>query len=163
MTIIPRMGGKHPRWTRQLLSAADLEAIAAAVAAAEHETSGEIRVHLERRLPRAGGAPAGDALARATEIFTRLGMHATSERNGVLIYLAVEDRKLAIAGDAGVHARVGDEYWQRVRDAMVERLRRGEPRDAVLHAVTEVGQVLRRFFPRRPDDRNELTDQVSLS
>jgi uncharacterized membrane protein len=145
------------------LSAADLEAIAAAVAAAEHETSGEIRVHLERRLTRPRGAPPVDALARAAEIFTRLGMHATSERNGVLIYLAIEDHKLAIAGDAGVHAHVGDEYWQRVRDAMVERLRRGEPREAVLHAVTEVGQVLRRFFPRRPDDRNELSNQVSLS
>jgi uncharacterized membrane protein len=46
---------------------------------------------------------------------------------------------------------------------MVERLRRGEPRDAVVHAVGEVGQVLRRFFPRRPDDRDELSDRVSLS
>ena len=149
---------RHPHWTRALFSAADLEAIAAAVAAAELETSGEIRVHLERRLPR--GAP--DALARATEVFRRLGMHATDARNGVLIYLAVEDHKLAIAGDAGVHARVGDEYWQRIRDVMVERLRRGEARAAVLHAVTEVGDVLRRFFPRRPDDRNELSDRVSL-
>ena len=147
---------KHPRWTHRLFSASDLEAIAAAVAAAERATSGEIRVHLERRLR------SGDALARATEVFTRLGMHATAERNGVLVYLAVEDRKLAIAGDAGVHARVGDEYWQRVRDAMVERLRRGEPRDAVLHAVADVGEVLRRFFPRRPDDRDELSNRVSL-
>lgn len=152
---------KHPRWTHALFSDADLEAIAAAVAAAEGETSGEIRVHLERRLP--GGGPGGDALARATEIFTRLGMHTTDEHNGVLIYLAVDDHKLAIAGDAGVHARVGDEYWQRIRDAMVERLRRGEARAAVVHAVSEVGQVLRRFFPRRPDDRNELSDRVSLS
>ena len=127
----------------------------------ERETSGEIRVHLERRLPRRRGE-APDALARATEVFTRLGMDATAERNGVLLYLAVEDRKLAIAGDAGVHARVGDEYWQRVRDAMVERLRRGEPRDAVLHAVADVGEVLRRFFPRRPDDRDELSNRVSL-
>jgi uncharacterized membrane protein len=156
-------GRKHPRWTQALLSDADLEAIGAAVAAAERETSGEIRVHLERRLPRPRGAAAPDALTRATEIFTRLGMHATAERNGVLIYLAVEDRRLAIAGDAGVHARVGDEYWNRVRDAMVDRLRRGEPRAALLHAVTEVGEVLRRFFPRRPDDRNELSDRVSLS
>jgi uncharacterized membrane protein len=154
---------KHPRWTRALFSAADLEAIAAAVAAVERETSGEIRVHLERRLPRPRGAAPVDALARATEIFSRLGMHVTAERTGVLIYLAVEDRKLAIAGDTGVHARVGDEYWQRIRDAMVERLRRGEPRGAVVHAVTEVGDVLRRYFPRRPDDRNELSDQVSLS
>ena len=152
---------KHPRWTQALFSHADLEAIAAAVAAAERQTSGEIRVHLERRLP--PGVPAGDALARATEIFTRLGMHTTADRNGVLIYLAVDDHKLAIAGDTGVHARVGDEYWRRIRDAMVERLRRGESRDAVLHAVGEVGEVLRRFFPRRPDDRNELSNRVSLS
>jgi uncharacterized membrane protein len=148
---------RHPRWTHALFSDADLDAIAAAVASAERETSGEIRVHLERH------HPGGDALARATEIFTRLGMHATAQRNAVLIYLAVDDHTLAIAGDAGVHAHVGDEYWQRIRDAMVERLRRGEPREAVVHAVGEVGQVLRRYFPRRPDDRNELSDRVSLS
>jgi uncharacterized membrane protein len=152
---------KHPRWTRTLFSEDDLDAIAAAVAEAERGTSAEIRVHLERRLP--SGASPGDALPRATEIFTRLGMHATADRNGVLIYLAVENRQLAIAGDAGVHARVGDEYWQRIRDAMVERLRRGEAREALLYAVAEVGEVLRRFFPPRPDDRNELSDQVSLS
>jgi uncharacterized membrane protein len=148
---------KHPRWTHALFSDADLDAIADAVASAERETSGEIRVHLERH------HRGGDALARATEIFTRLGMHATAQRNAALIYLAVDDHTLAIAGDAGVHAHVGDEYWQRIRDAMVERLRRGEPREAVVHAVGEVGQVLRRYFPRRPDDRNELSDRVSLS
>jgi uncharacterized membrane protein len=152
---------RHPAWTHRLLSDADLDAIAAAVAAAERETSGEIRVHLERRLPRRGAA-SGDALARAAEIFSALGMQATAERNGVLIYLAVDDHVLAVVGDAGVHARVGDDYWPRVRDAMVERLRRGEARDAVLHAVTEVGLVLRRLFPRRPDDDNELSDRVSL-
>ena len=152
---------KHPRWTHALFSDADLEAIAVAVAAAERETSGEIRVHLERRLP--GDVPGGDALARAIDVFTRLGMHATAERNGVLIYLTIDDHALAIAGDAGVHARVGDAYWQRIRDAMIERLRRGESREAVVQAVREVGEVLRRYFPRRPDDRNELSDRVSLS
>jgi uncharacterized membrane protein len=148
---------RHPRWTHRLLSDADLDAIAEAVAAAERETSGEIRVHLDRRLP-----GAGDALARAAEVFTALGMAATAERNGVLIYLAADDHALAIVGDAGVHAQVGDDYWQRIRDEMVERLRHGRAREAVLHAVAEVGLVLRRFFPRRPDDRNELSDRVSL-
>jgi uncharacterized membrane protein len=151
---------KHPRWTHGLFSGADLDAIAAAVAAAERATSGEIRVHLERRLPRRG-ATAADPLARATEVFTTLRMHETAEHSGVLIYLAIDDHKLAILGDGGVHARVGDAYWQRVRDGMVERLRRGDARDAVLHAVREVGEVLQRFFPRRPDDRNELSDRVS--
>jgi uncharacterized membrane protein len=149
----------HPRWTYRLFSDADLQAISAAVAAAEQRTSGEIRVHLERRLPRRGGDP----LARAAEVFTALDMHRTVERNGVLIYLAVDDHRLAIAGDAGVHAQVGDGYWNAVRDAMVERLRRGEAREAVLYAVGEVGAVLERLFPRRPDDQNELSDRVSLS
>ena len=89
-------------------------------------------------------------------------MDATAERNGVLLYLAVEDRKLAIVGDQGVHARVGDEYWRRVRDAMVERLRVGAARDAIVHAVLDVGQVLAKFFPPRPGDVNELSDDVSL-
>jgi len=148
---------KHPKWTRRLFSEADLDAIAAAVHEAERHTSGEIRVHLERRLPRAT-----DVLARAAQVFNHLNMHATAERNGVLLYLAVEDRKLAIVGDRGVHARVGEAYWPRVRDAMVERLRAGAPREAVVHAVTDVGLVLQTLFPRRPDDRNELSDDVSL-
>lgn len=153
---------KHPRWTHALLSDADLDAVAAAVTSAERETSAEIRVHLERRLPRRRGAPA-DALPRATAVFMQLQMDRTAGRNGVLIYLAVEDHTLAIVGDVEVHARVGDAYWQRVRDGMVERLRAGAAREAIVQAVLDVGQVLRTFFPRRPDDLNELSDRVSLT
>jgi uncharacterized membrane protein len=149
---------KHPAWTRALFTHEDLDAIAAAVAAAERETSGEIRVHLERKLPQGAGA-----LARAGELFTKLHMDRTAHRNGVLIYVAVEDRKLAIVGDVAVHERVGEAYWQRVRDAMVERLRAGASREAVVQAVLDVGGVLRKFFPHRRDDRNELSDEVSLS
>lgn len=149
---------KHPRWVRALFSEADLGEVVAAVQRAEARTSGEVRVHLERRLPRAAR---GDALARAREVFARLGMHRTAERNGVLIYLAVDDRRFAIVGDEGVHARVGDGYWDGLRDTLVERLRAGYPRAAVVAAVEDVGDVLRRHFPRRAGDTNELSDDVS--
>jgi uncharacterized membrane protein len=153
---------KHPRWTRSLFSAGDFAAIAAAVTAAEAATSAEIRVHLERRLPAALGAGGADALARAREVFAHLGMHRTALRHGVLIYLALEDHQLAIVGDEGIHARVGDDYWAGLRDLMVERLRRQEPRAALVEAIRGLGASLALHFPRRPDDTNELSDRVSV-
>lgn len=154
--------GKHPRWAQSLFSESDLDAIARAVADAETATSAEIRVHFERRVPRARGAPRADALGRARDVFAQLEMHRTALRHGVLIYLALEDRQVAIVGDEGIHARVGDAYWPQIRDLMVERLRRGESRAAVVDAVSELGRSLARHFPRQPGDSNELSDSVSV-
>ena len=152
---------RHPPWAERLFKAEDFTAMADAVRAAEAATSAEIRVHLERRLHRLP-LQRPDALRRARRVFAHLGMHLTAERHGVLIYLAVEDRKLAIVGDEGIHRHVGDAYWETVRDLMIARLREGRALEAVLAGVAEVGRVLARHFPRRPDDKNELSDQVSI-
>jgi uncharacterized membrane protein len=150
---------RHPRWVLRVFSADDLQALVEAIAGAERTTSGEIRVHLEPRLPRSAGR---DALARARQVFADLGMHRTAQRNGVLVYLALADHRLAVVGDEGIHARVGDGYWARLRDRLVERLRGGRPSQALLEAIGEVGTVLREHFPRGPDDVNELNDEVSV-
>jgi uncharacterized membrane protein len=152
---------RHPRWAERLFRAEDFTAMADAVRQAEAATSAEIRVHLERRVHRWPGQRP-DALRRAVTVFAHLGMHLTAQRHGVLIYLAVEDRKLAIVGDEGIHRQVGDTYWETVRDLMIAHLREGRALDAVLAGVAEVGRVLARHFPRRPDDQNELSDQVSV-
>lgn len=156
-----RSAPRHPRWTRRFLDAEDFDVITDAIFAAEARTSGEIRVHLERRVPRARGGEPGDTLARARAVFHHLEMHRKSKRHGVLIYLAVEDRKLAIIGDEGIHQRVGDDYWARVRDLMVHHLKRGAPRQAIVEAVAEIGRGLAEHFPLRADDpppaMNDLT------
>jgi uncharacterized membrane protein len=155
---------KHPSWTQRFLSEADFEAITRAIKAAESKTSAEIRVHLERRVPRRlllGRRP--DVVTRAHHVFRRLGMHRTAERHGVLVYLAVEDRRLAVVGDEGIHGRVGDPHWHRVRDVMVERLKSNAPREAIERAVEELGRALAEHYPRRPDDVNELSDEVTVS
>jgi uncharacterized membrane protein len=147
----------HPDWVHTVFSERDLDDIAAAVARVESATTAEVRVHLERTVPRSR-----DPLGRAQEVFRRLRMHETRHRNGVLVYLALEDRKLAIVGDAAVHAHVGDAYWESVRDLMVRHLRAEAPRDAVVHAVEDLGRVLAQLFPRAPgDDPNELSNDVS--
>jgi uncharacterized membrane protein len=152
----------HPRWVRKFFSDADLEVIVEAVASAERGTSGEIRVHLEPRVRGAARGAAPDALRRARDIFAQLGMHRTAERNGVLIYVALDDHRLAIVGDEGIHVRVGADYWERLRDLLVDRFRAHAPREGMLATIADVGDVLRRFFPRGPDDQNELSNRVSL-
>lgn len=139
-----------------MLSVDDLEAVARAVAEAERHTSAEIRVHLDHSCE-------GDALQQAIKVFERLGMHRTVERNGVLIYISVTDRKLAIIGDKGIHDRVGEAYWQALVAAVRERMSQQQSRAGLVLALAEVGRELSRHFPRRPADKNELSDEVSLS
>ena len=146
---------RHPRWVRALLSDDDLAAIADAIAEAERHTSAEVRVHLDHSCE-------GDALQRAIKVFERLGMHRTADRNGVLVYISVTDRKLAVIGDKGIHERVGEAYWQGLVAAVRERMRQQQSRDGLIHAIAEVARELARHFPRHPDDKNELSDDVSL-
>jgi uncharacterized membrane protein len=133
----------------------DLDAVTRAIALAEASTSAEIRVHLDHRC-------AGDPMARAIAVFERLGMHRTEGRNGVLVYAAVADKKLAVIGDLEIHARVGEAYWQQVVNGMTRHLAGERPGDGFVHAIGELGSVLSRHFPRRPDDREELSNRVSV-
>jgi len=146
---------RHPKWVRAILSDDDLEAVARAVAEAEGHTSAEVRVHFDHSCD-------GDTLQQAIKVFERLGMHKTAARNGVLVYISVTDRKLAVIGDKGIHERVGEAYWQGLVAAVLLRMRQQQARDGLIHAIAELGRELGRHFPRRPGDNNELSDQVSL-
>ena len=139
---------------RRLLSQQDESRVIAAIRAAESRTSGEIRVHVERRC-------AGDPMMAARDWFRRLRMEATRERNGILFYVSVDDRRFAIVGDEGVHAKVGDTFWATLRDDMQAAFAKGETCAGLTRAIDDAGTLLAQHFPRRPDDRNELADEIS--
>jgi uncharacterized membrane protein len=137
---------------KRFLTPAEKRTVEEAVARAEGTTSGEIRVAVVRK--------AGDALAEAGRLFTSMGMDRTADRNGVLILLAVADRRFAIVGDRGVDAILGADGWQSIRDEMAGRFAAGEFGAGLAGAVERVGSLLAANFPRRPDDVNELPDSV---
>src|ERR1700747_872720 len=85
-----------------------------AIQNAELNTSGEIRVHVDERCK-------GDVVPAAQKVFAHLKMNHTKERNGVLFYLAVRDKKFAIIGDQGIHQKVPEGFWDRIRDKMQEK------------------------------------------
>ena len=125
-----------------------------AIAAAEKNTSGEIRVHIEK-------ACKGDAMERAKEVFEKLGMTATEARNGVLIYIAEESRKFAIIGDSGIHAKVGDDFWDHSKELMLSHFKKGEFVGGIKEAVLSCGDALKKHFPFEQNDSNELSNEIS--
>ncbi len=131
------------------------EMISKAIQNAENQTSGEIRVHLEKYCE-------GNVLDRAARVFADLKMHKTQLRNGVLFYLAYEDRKFAILGDAGINSTVPEDFWDNITIKMQQRFRGGHFLEGLIEGVELAGHQLKSKFPRSADDINELSDKISF-
>lgn len=98
--------------------------------------------------------------ARAHQLFLEQGATETRDRSGVLLYLSELEHRIEVVADRGIHERVGAECWKRVVEDVVSGIRRGTPVAGVLAAIDDIGVVLAEHFPPRPDDQNELPDQV---
>lgn len=127
----------------------------AAIAEGESHTSGQLRLHVEARCNE-------DVLDHAANIFEKLGMHQTDERNGVLFYFSLGDHKFAILGDAGINAKAPEGFWDRIRDEMVVFFKQSDYIGGLEHGIREAGKELAQDFPRHDDTKNELSDEISF-
>jgi len=140
--------------TREFLSKVDHDRIVQAIREAERNTSGEIRVFVQR------GKLKSDPLAAAQRKFHRLGMHKTRERNAVLIFVAPRVHKFAVVGDQAIHEKCGEQFWQSVVDGMRTHFQNEKFSHALTEAINEVGKVLAAHFPRTSASANELPDEI---
>jgi uncharacterized membrane protein len=129
--------------------------IVTAIRNAELLTSGEVRVFAESKCSYL------DALDRAKELFFKLQMDETDERNGVLVYVAVNDRQLAIFGDEGIHKKVGQSWWESEINKMIEDISNHSITAGICDIVGDIGKALQAHFPfQKGTDRNELPDEI---
>jgi uncharacterized membrane protein len=140
---------------KTIFSESDKEKIISAIGEAESHTSGEIRLHVERVCRE-------DVLDHAAFIFEKLEMHQTALRNGVLFYISFEDHKLAILGDMGINAKVGDSFWEEIKDHMVSRFKEGAYTDGLCEAIVMAGKALSSHFPKGKNNPNELSNEISF-
>ena len=135
-------------------SQSDKNRILEAIQEAEKQTSGEIRVHADTKC-------SGDPVQNAVAQFERLKMHETKDRNGVLIYIATEDRKLAIIGDQHINEKVSLDYWETTKNQLITAFKKGEYVTGITEAIADVGKKLKVHFPYLSDDKDELTNDLS--
>lgn len=131
------------------------ELIRKAIENAENATSGEIRICVEKLCSES-------ALDRAASYFKKLDMDKTALKNGVLIYLALDDRKFAIIGDTGINERVPSDFWHSTKESMCSLFKQGRMADGVVIGIQMAGEKLKDYFPRLDNDHNELSDEIAF-
>lgn len=137
-----------------ILSEVDEQLVVDAIRRAEKNTSGEIRVHIEKKteIP---------PMERALEVFYFLNMQETEQKNGVLIYVAYESKKVAIIGDKGIHEVTGEDFWDSEKEQLIHHFKQEKYCDGIVKTIEQIGGKLKQYFPYRSDDTNELTDEIS--
>ena len=140
--------------TEAFLSKEDEQEIVQAIVSAEKNTSGEIRVHIEERSEKA-------PLDRAQEVFFELHMNETKDRNGVLFYVCVADKKFAIIGDEGIDKVVESDFWDCTKDIVISNFKEANFKNGLVEGVLRAGDRLKKYFPYQSDDVNELSNEIS--
>jgi uncharacterized membrane protein len=130
------------------------QAIVEAIRVAEKNTSGEIRVHIEK-------TTSMDPYERAMEVFHQLKMDETELKNGILIYLAVEDRHFVICGDKGINDLVADDFWNTTKEIMKNHFKNGNFKQGLIDGILMAGEQLQKYFPWQQGDTNELSNEIS--
>ncbi|HCN82926.1 MAG TPA: hypothetical protein DIT07_04800 [Sphingobacteriaceae bacterium] len=136
-------------------STEDQQRIRDTIAAAEKETSGEIRICIEKSCSE-------DVLDRAANYFRKLGMDKTNLRNGVLIYLATKDRKFAIIGDVGINKAVPENFWDSTKESMLGHFKTDQLAEGIITGIHLAGEQLATYFPCLDGDKNELSDEIDF-
>jgi uncharacterized membrane protein len=126
-----------------------------AIREAEITTSAEIRVHYTTKKSKF------HLLQEAEKTFVDLNMHQTENRNGVLIFLRLQTKEIAIIGDIGIHQHVGNEFWEAVKEVMIQTIKSTNITQGIIAGVELAGKQLSNFFPPTHENPNELSDEIS--
>ena len=142
--------------TAAFLSKEEEQEIVQAIVEAEKNTSGEVRVHIENHSNKT-------PLERALEVFFELKMEATNDRNGVLFYVSVTDKKFAIIGDQGINELVATDFWNATKEIVLNHFKQGAFKQGLVEGILSAGNQLKAYFPYQSDDEDELSNEISKS
>ena len=143
-----------PNKVEDFLTSSEEQEVIEAIRIAELNTSGEIRVHIEK-------TSKGDATNRALEVFYMLKMDNTKLQNAVLIYVAVEEKTFVIYGDKGINDVVSKNFWDSTKDVMQAHFKNGNFKQGLVDGILKSGEQLKKFFPYTDLDINELSNEIS--
>jgi putative membrane protein len=90
---------------------------------------------------------AEDAAHRAALAqFMAHGVHLTSARTGVLVYVSLLPRRIEILADSGIHTKLDQAVWDEAVARLAAEIRTGPLTEALAHAIRDLGVLLAGAF-----------------
>ena len=140
-----------------MFSEAEEQRVVRAIANAERDNRGEVRVHVERRCP-----DKNDPVERAYELYRELGLRRTRDDTGVLLYIASRSKRAAVYGGAGIYGQAQDGFWQSVTDAVATGYREQKPVDGICQALHQIGELLREHAAGEDEAGDEVPNAITV-
>ena len=97
---------------------------------------------------------------RAVRAFYEKRLYKTRDENGILIFISLLERKVWILGDRGIDSKVSHGSWQTLARDVSGGIAAGRACEALCSVIGKCGELLAEHFPKRPDDTNELPDEM---
>jgi uncharacterized membrane protein len=126
-----------------------------AISTAEEQTSGEIRLHIDAKCPI-------DPIEKAKQVFVKLKMHETAERNGILFYVNLKQKRFAIWGDEGINNKVPANFWDEIKNTCIDHFKKDQIVEGLEKSILMCGNQLKTHFPHKANDKNELSNDISF-
>jgi putative membrane protein len=99
---------------------------------------------------------------RALQAFYEKGLHRTREGTAVLFFISLFEHKVWILADEGIYRQIQPETLQEFARDMSEAIKRRQAAEVLCREIGSLGKILARHFPRRPDDINEVGNEVLI-
>jgi len=138
------------------LTKQQIASLVEAIQSAEEHSTGEIRVHIDSNTE-------DDNAKIAFKVFEELCLNKTAERNAVLFHVNFERKYLTIIGDTGIHEKVNQSYWDHLHDYITSEFAKGNYYKALKSGILETGIELKKYFPVKGENPNELSNEITFS
>lgn len=137
---------------KELFNDNEIKSIEESIKLIESKTTGRIKIYIGTKI-------SGKPLNLTRKIFEKIGLKQLKNRNGILLYIAVKDKKLVIFADDGINDKVGDAFWEIVKDAMIEKFKNGQFELGVIGGVNLIGEKLIEKFPSENEEISGVIDE----
>jgi len=97
--------------------------------------------------------------AAITNFFDQ-GLYRTRDQTGVLVLISVFERRVWVLADRGINTKVSESQWDDIVKMITDGIKQKRPADAICEAVEKIGELLKTYFPIKPDDTDELKNLI---